>query len=319
MARMREAETQGPAWLVQAATIARAFYVEGQSKTEIADTLGLSRFKVARILDEARAMGLVEVRVRLPAQIDPELSRLVRQRFGLDRAIVSEHDNGSAASLREDLGRLAAGLLTELVKANDVLGLTCSRTVAATTNALRSLPSCDVVQLTGTLAGPDMDTGSVESVRRATAIGGGKAFPLYAPMVLPDSATARALYGESAIRRTVEQFDRVTVAMVSIGGWNAALSTVWETVTASDRAEVTHLDVAGEIGGRLFDRDGQKLSTAIDDRVMGATLAQLRRIPGVIGLAYDARRAVAVRAALSAGLVDTLVCDADLGRALLET
>ncbi|MGH3387180.1 MAG: sugar-binding transcriptional regulator [Nocardioidaceae bacterium] len=317
MARPREAESHGPAWLVQAGTIARRFYLDGRSKTEIADELGLSRFKVARILDDARDLGLVEVSIRLPTHIDPELSSAVQQAYGLRRAVVLERSDDPLASVRADLGRVAADLLSELATPADVLGLSCSRSVAATTASLRSLAPCRVVQLTGTLAGPDTEAGSVESVRRAASVGGGQAFPLYAPMILPDAATAAALAGDPAIAQAVRQFGGVSIAMVAIGAWGPDLSTVWQTVGAAERRDLQRAGVVGEIGARAFDVAGNAVASSLDDRVLGITLDQLRAIPEVVGLAFHADRAAAVRATLNGGLVDSLVCDADLGRALV--
>lgn len=315
MSRSREAATPGPAWLVQAALIARRFHLEGRSKTQIADETGLSRFKVARILDEARELGLVEVTVRLPARIDANLSVQVQERFGLRRAIVVET---SATTRYEDLGRVCADLLAEVVGPEDVLGLTCSRSVAATTQALDSLAPCEVVQLSGTLAGPNLEAGSVESVRRAAEVGGGQAYPIYAPMVLPDAATKTSLSGQSAIRQAVSQVGRVTVATVAIGAWQSDLSTVYSDLDDGERAAVTAAGVVGEIAARFFDEHGEPVSTVIDDRVLSVTLEQLRGIPEVIGLAHDVRKATAVRAALRTGLVDSLVCDEGVGRELLR-
>jgi DNA-binding transcriptional regulator LsrR (DeoR family) len=319
MARGRTAQTPGPAWQVQAALVARRFYLEGRSKVEIAEELGLSRFKVARILEEAHEVGLVELRVHLPSPIDPELSTTLAERLGLRRAIVIRRSTDAPApSVREELGLVAADLLEEVVGQDAVLGLSCSRTVAATTAALQSLPPCPIVQLTGTLAGPDMEAGSVESVRRATRVGGGQGFPIYAPMVLPDPATAKALSGEPGIRQAVARFPDVTVALVAVGAWEAELSTVWEQVPETERRAATRLGAVGEIGARLFDASGAAVSSPVDERVLGATLDQLREVPEVIGLAHGRGRTAAVHAAVTGGLVDTLVCDSDLARGLLE-
>jgi DNA-binding transcriptional regulator LsrR (DeoR family) len=45
--------TGRPAQLILMASVARRYYLEGKSKTEIAEELGLSRFKVARLLVRA--------------------------------------------------------------------------------------------------------------------------------------------------------------------------------------------------------------------------------------------------------------------------
>src|SRR5437764_11327926 len=72
------------------ATVARRFYVQGRSKLEIADEFGVSRFKVARMLDTAMESGLVRVEFSLPAPIDLALSDEIRAAYRLDHALVLE-------------------------------------------------------------------------------------------------------------------------------------------------------------------------------------------------------------------------------------
>src|SRR6202022_4036690 len=115
MVKVDRSERQRPAELVRAAAVARRFYLDGRSKIQIADEFGLSRFKVARILDEARANGLVRVEITLPAEIDSELSEALRLAYRLRHAIVVSTPDRPEGSLRAHLGRVAADLLTELV------------------------------------------------------------------------------------------------------------------------------------------------------------------------------------------------------------
>lgn len=314
--RNRLADSHGPAWLVQAAVIARQFFIDGRSKKEIADDLGLSRFQVARILDEARDLGLVEVTVRLPALIDAEASTDLRRHLGITRTIVVRHDD-PYEPVRSSIGRIGADLLTELVTAEDTLGLSCSRSVFTATEMLGRLPACRVVQLTGTLASGMPGGGSVESVRNAVAAGAGEAFAVYAPMLVPDEATARSLMSKPAIAEAFAQIGSVTTAMVAFGGWGPGASTIWDELSAEDRELATTLGAVGEVGGRIFDDRGRQLESNVDGRVIGMTLEQLRRIDHVVGLAHHADRAAAVRAAARGGLLDTLVCDDALARALL--
>jgi DNA-binding transcriptional regulator LsrR (DeoR family) len=308
---------RGPAWLVRATRIARRFYIDGASKTEIAEETGLSRFQVARILKEAQALGLVEVTVRLRTDLDPDLSARLSDRYRPVQAVVVTCADGSVDARREAVARAAADLLSEVLTEEDVLGLTCSHTVAVATQALSRLARCRVVQLSGTLAGPDIEAGSVESVRRAAQVGGGKAFPIYAPMLLPDAGTVCALTKQPAIRRVVEEFGAVSVAMVAIGACAPGLSTVLDRAEASERTELSWGGAVGEIAGRFFDASGAAVAGALDGRVLAIGLDRLRAIPSVIGVAHDAGRGLAVRAALAGGLVNFLVCDDALARALL--
>lgn len=316
--------------MVQAAQIARLFYLEGRSKVEIADELGLSRFKVARILEESRELGVVQVSIRLPAAIDADRSTDLQRHLGglrcialADDAVAGTAGGASEAERRRTaLGQVVADLLAEIVDDDAVLGLTCSRTVSATTDALTRLARCTAVQLTGTLAGGEDEpgatrTGSVESVRRAAEVGGGRALPIYAPMLLPDPATAAGLRTEASVRRALAAADDVTVAVVAVGGWVAGSSTVWAAATDDERVRAEADGVVGEIGGVLFDDAGRPVATALRERVLGISGEQLRGVPEVVATAYGADRAPAVRAAVAGGLVTTLVCDDGLAAALL--
>lgn len=314
------AVTRGPAWMVQAAEIAKLFYVDGLSKTDIARAVGLSRFKVARIIQESLERGLVEVRIHSPTSVETELSTALAKAYGLRRAIVVTGPSRVEAGgpVHEHLCRLAAELLEELVTDEDVLGLSCSRNVTATVDMLSTLASSEVLQLTGTLNETVGAPGSVESVRRAAAVGGGPVLPIYAPMLLPDAAVARSLAADPEIRSTLDRIPDVTIALVSVGAWLEDGSSVWRSVDEKDRCAGSAAGAVGEIGARLFDAHGRPVRTEMDERVLGMTLEQLRAVPEVVALGLGAQRVEAVRAALVGKLVTTLVCESDLAHALLE-
>src|SRR6185312_13585809 len=69
--------------------VARQFYLEGVSKVDIADQLGISRFRVARLLDSARDAGMVRIEIGLPGgSLDAGLSAELCSAFGLKHAFV---------------------------------------------------------------------------------------------------------------------------------------------------------------------------------------------------------------------------------------
>ncbi len=57
----------GPDELVRISHVARRHYLDGKTKIEIADELGVSRFKIARMLEDALAQGLVKITIEAPA------------------------------------------------------------------------------------------------------------------------------------------------------------------------------------------------------------------------------------------------------------
>ncbi|CAM5297480.1 transcriptional regulator [Streptomyces abikoensis] len=307
----RSATPMGPAELVQAAAMARRFYLEGKSKIQIAEEFGVSRFKVARVLETALERDLVRIEIRVPAELDAERSDALRARYGLRHAVVVESpaDAADDAPDPENLGEVAADLLGELVHEGDVLGLAWGRSTIHMAAALHRLPPCTVVQLTGVYDAGTAERGSVEAVRRAAQVSGGEAHPIYAPMLLPDPATAAALRGQTGIARAFDYFDKVTVAAVSIGSWAPGISTVYDMLTEEERAHYASLGAAAEMSAHLFDAEGRRIGRDLGERCITVEADRLRRIPEVVAIAGGRRKAAAIGAVLRSGLVTSLVTD----------
>jgi len=308
----------GPAQLVLTASIARRYYLDGKSKLDIAEEFNLSRFKVARLLEAARASGMVHVEIRHPGNVDVDLSGRLQEAFGLRHAIVVDTLDDDAALLREQIGRAAADLLAEIVTPDDVLGLGWARSLLAMSAAITSLPACDVVQLTGALSRPDVDASSIELVRDVARVGGGQAYFFYAPMIVPDATTAGVLLRQPDVARALDQAAAVTKAVVGLGSWDPPYSTVWDAITPEERSELGELGVVADVSGVLLGADGHPVRASLTDRLIGIDAAGLLKIPEVIALVYADEKAAAVRAAVRGGYVTGLVTHTSLARAILE-
>ena len=274
----------GPAELVLTAAVARRHYLHHRSKVEIAEELGISRFKVARMLDAAREMGLVRIEIVRQGTLDLDLS---------------------------------AHVLQEVVTARDVIGLPWSRTVHAVVGALESLPPVEVVQLTGAIVLPDFDSSAVDIVRRASRLADGTSRVFYAPFVLDDAASAEALRRQPPVAEGLARASSVTIAVVGIGAWAPGESTIHDLLGAEERDELAQAGVVGELAGVFFDRQGRVCRPAVTARLITISEAGLRGIREVIAVVSGAAKQEAVRAALQGDLVQGLVTDSELAQALL--
>ncbi len=314
---------KGPAELVLAASIARRHYVDGRTKIEIADEFKLSRFKVARLLEAARAQGLVRIEIGHAGTIDVDTSGRLADRFGLRHAIVVDTPDNDLMSLRANLGKAAADLLAEIVTPIDVVGLAWARSVQAMVAELKRLPPVPVVQLTGALSS-SYDTSSsisgdssVDIVRKFARISGGPAYLFFAPFLVPDPATARALRKQPELARAFDRIPSVTIAIVGIGRWAPGLSTLHDAATEREQARLRREGVCAEVAGVFLTDGGRVLQTALNDRMIGITGAQLRKVKQLIAIPYEVSKAPAVRAALLSGMIDTLVTHVSMAEALL--
>ena len=308
----------GPAQVVLTASIARRYYLDGRSKVEIAEEFGISRFKVARLIDVARTSGLVRIEIRAEGEIDVDLSARLRDRFGLLHSIVVDTPEHDAQALREHVARAAAQLLAEIITPRDVLGLAWARSVSAMARALPRLPGTPVVQLTGALSLSDRHDTSVDVVRDVAAASGGVAHCFYSPLTVADAGTARALRQQPDVARAFAQLPLVTKAVAGVGRWEAGQSTLYDAATEQDRAALRDLGVVADISGVFVAADGRPVQTELADRMIAISAEQVRAIPEVVVVPYGVRKAPAVRAALRSDLVEGIVTHTGLARAVLD-
>jgi DNA-binding transcriptional regulator LsrR (DeoR family) len=308
----------GPAQLVLTASVARRYYLDGKSKIEIADEFQLSRFKVARLLEAARATGLVRIEIGRPGVLDVTLSAELREAYHLVHAIVVDTVEDDALALRRQVGEAGAELLSEIVTSDDVLGLGWARSLMAMRGSLTRLASCPVVQLTGALSRPDVDDSSIELVRDLARISNGPAYRFYAPMIVHDAPTAAALRRQPEVARAISHFSSVTKAVVAVGGWDPPASTVYDALPPAERTAVLRLGVHADVSGVLLDADGEPVDAPLTDRMICIDAGQLRRIPEVVALAYGPEKASATRAAIRGGFVNGVVTHTSMAKALLS-
>lgn len=310
--------TQGPAELVLMATVARHHYLQGRSKVQIADDLGLSRFKVARLLDAARECGLVRIEIGQADGLDLDLSARLQERYELTHSAVLAPREAPAVELQAALGSTAARLLTEILQPSDVLGLPWSRSVLAMVEHLSALPPVDVVQMTGAMELPGFDASAVDIVRRAARVSGGTASIFHAPFALDDPQSADALRRQATVSRGLAAVGRVTHAVVGVGSWAPGLSTIHDVATEEERRAATGAGVVGEVAGVLFDVEGGPVGGDLSRRLVTLSAEQLGAVPDVVAIVAGQGKVEAIRAALRGGLVNGLVTDAALATALLD-
>src|SRR5690606_12931709 len=71
-----------------AVRVAELYYDENKSQDEIGGLLGITRWKVGRLLQQAREQGIVSIEIVHPRARRLGVERQLRDRFGLADAIV---------------------------------------------------------------------------------------------------------------------------------------------------------------------------------------------------------------------------------------
>lgn len=298
--------------------VARLFFDRQMTKVEIAAHLGISRFRVARLLDAAIEDGLVRIEFRdVPAE-DRELAAAMEQRFGLDLCAVATEADGAVA-------RLAAAVLDGLIGPREVIGVAWGATLAAVAREItpRRDPAIEVVQLAGSSSrlDPGSEPGAVS--RTLAERLGATHHAIYAPAFVADRRVRAALVAQPEVADAFARFGRLTLAVVGIGamptdGTAASSSLIRSGILGP--TEIRDLVAAGAVGDLVVhpvDAHGRFVAPQLTRRAIAIDVDELRAVRRVVAVAAGPAKATAIRGALATGIVRVLVTDALTARAVV--
>lgn len=298
-----------PIEALRAAAVARRYYLEGRTKSQIAEEFSISRFKVARLIDWALQVGIARVEIATPATFDADLGRELERRFRLDSVLVLAGNEVPPNAVPAHLGASVAMATAEVLTAGDVFGVGWGRTIEATASVLPALPSCPVVQLIGATSPRPIGVNSSDIVRRIAGKCGGPIYQLPSPFIVTEAVIAEALRQEPLIASTLAMYPSVSRALLGIGSWRPAESGYITALSRADRDWCRHQGVVADFCALLLDSDGVPV-TGLEDRTIAMSAAQLRTVPTVIAAAGGRAKARAILAVLRSGMASVLVTDA---------
>ena len=304
------------------AEVAQLYYLEDFTQERIARRFGFSRSNVSRMLKEARASGLVEIRIRSPLRAADGVGRELGSRLGLRECLVLA-SSGPAASegVSGDLGAFGARYLRENVVDGDVVGVGWSSAVhdVISSGNLLEKSGVTVVQLIGSLGGfvADLDGASIiESFAQAL---GARQYFLQAPIIVADAAVRDGLLRDRHIARTLELAGRADVTIVGVGTIDRNSGQYRAGyLDDEDLGYIGGRGAIGEICGSYYSRDGSRVPLEMEGRTIGLGFEEMKRAPTRVAMGWGASKALANIGAARSGLVNVLITDEGTAREMLD-
>ena len=293
-------------------TVAKLHYEADMSQVDIARRLGVSTATISRLLQRARAEGIVRIEVLDLATPEGITTQLVEALGLRDAAVIETPAAGALAALAAPLGALLkqAGLT-----AGSVVAIGWGRAIREVIQAgLPRIPGVLTVAATGGMQQQAAHFQINEFVRLAAEELGGTPHFIHAPY-LPSSELREVFLGDAAIRDSVALWDRTDVAIVGIGLPHAINPPEASAATLSEQA-LFH--AAGDVIRHYFDAEGTLIPWEGEGRMIAMSPAQLRAVPLVIGVAASPEKAMAIIGAVRARLINALVTDTKTAQAILE-
>lgn len=309
-----------------AITVARLYYYQQMTTTDIARELGLSRSKVSRLLSFARDNGLVEIRIHDPREHPGQLESLLKQRFGLQRAqVVSVPESAGELEWLQRVASHAAAYLNTVVASNMVIGLAWGNTVNAIVERLtpKATVNVDVVQLNGSGTTQSMSNAfSSNIIMQFAANYDARPQPFPVPAFFEYPETKKALWRERSVRRLLEMQQRADIMLFSIGALSAAVPSQIHSGGYLEPQDVESLiadGVAGDIATVFFRADGSYRDIALNKRTSGPDLSLFRTARHSICVISGLSKIDAIRAALRGRFANELIIDEPTARLLASS
>lgn len=296
------------------ATIARRFYFEDVSKSELAKTFGMSRFKIARLLEQAREEGIVTIEINEGDDYKTALSEGLANHLQLHECIVVRAGDTDEQN-RGLLARAAAAHITSQVQQGDVLGFSWGRTLVEIGARLEELPPSTILQLTGTV-GNDFAQSPVEVIRRIAGRSNVKTMAIFSPLFAASEGTARSFRSDPTIQRAMALYADLTLAVLSIGSWDPPITQLFAILSEEDRDELARAGAKAEMAGIFMREDGSLIDAALAKRRISVSVPELLATPRVLAVAGSAEKVGAIAAVARSGLITSLVTDDKTAAAL---
>ncbi len=287
------------------------YYMEDNTQAQIAEVMGVSRAKVIRLLEEARAQGIVQFSFRKNDSQRVSAEQLLIDRFGLKDAFVIPTPLDSSA-INQSIAQGAAHYVSDHLREDGYLNIGYGDTVSRMLGVLAKNreESLNVVSLTG---GVSYYLPTVGTTAYSMHL-----FLTPSPLVVSSRQVRDALLDEKSLQDVSTMTEYADMSVVGIGAAVEGATVLRNGIL--NEGELTVLKMQGAVGDVLnhfMDKDGNLIQTEIEDRVISTDLDKLRQLKNVVGVAGGKDKVAAIKAVLNGGYLNVLITDSDTAAELL--
>ena len=300
--------------------VAKLYYEDDLTQSEIAGQLGYSRVKVNRTLKRARELGIVRISVEVPEDQNFDLEHALLERYGLRDAVVTPSlEDEEAQYLALSAG--ATSWLNEHLGPGLRIGLGLGRTISHLPLTFQPDKKGDYTftEVVGAASDHSRGLEAYNITSRMAEIANSKAEFFYAPTYVSDPELKEKLLQEPSIAKALERARSCDMVLQSVGpADDTATLYVHGYLSKAELNSIMEANAVGDALGRFFNAEGQHVPTLCDDRIIGPTLDDLRSLPWSVAIAGGSAKVPVIDAALKGQIFNVLVTDEQTARALLN-
>lgn len=299
--------------------VAQLYYEQGLTQAEIAARVHVTRWKVGRLLEEARQTGIVRIEIVHPRARCHLEEEALRHRFGLEDAVVVPAVE-SPEGRRRQVAAAAAEYLADIRPQPRNLAVSWGQTLD---DLVEQIPpgwtrGVVVVQANGGLSRTGRSA-SASVVSELARQGVGTAVHLPAPAIVETAQLGAALSADAAIRRVLDLARGADAVVFSLGALTpSSVLVATGYLSTRDVESLRRRGAVGDVFARFVNADGEPVDPDLERRTIGLSLEDLRRSKASIAVAAGDEKVAVARAALHSGLCRVLVTDQRVARSVLD-
>jgi len=306
------------------ARAAHMYYEGGIRQTDIAAQLQLSQATVSRLLRRAVQGGVVRFSINVPKGIYLELENRMCAKYGIKEVIIADCMEDSDEASTAAIASAGAFWLENALAENEVIGISSwSSTLQRLVEHLHPFKhkrASRVVQLLGGMGFAQAQLKATEMAVALAHITGAKAELLAAPCITSSRDSRAILLDDEQTHKTLSGFCDISLALVGIGSVLPSRNLVssGNSFSEPELSQLAQLGAVGDILLRFYRSDGQPVQSHVDERVIGMTLEDLKKVNRVVGLAGGQHKTAAIAGALRGKLLTTLITDCHSAQRLVD-
>jgi DNA-binding transcriptional regulator LsrR (DeoR family) len=292
------------------------YYKENLTQNEIAILLDISRTKVVRLLEKARAEGIVQFQIKGHERNCLSVEKEFKDMFAIRDAFIVPVPF-APNELSDSLAKAAAQYLQNKLQPNDIVGLGWGKAVSRTIDflSLESNSNISVVTLTGGvnyyLHNRQSQDGGMEKFQEIHVIP--------APFLASTEQMADIFLMEPSIKEILDLAKLSKYNVVGIGGvYPDATIIQEEKMTINELTFIKQQQAVGDILGQFYDKHGRVLELPHHNRLIGTPLSTLKGLNHVIAVAGGDKKVEAIYGALKGSYIHTMITDEATAAALIN-
>lgn len=307
------------------------YYKDELSQEEIGKKLNISRTTVSRALTRAKAEGYVKIVINYPSESPIDLEKAIEKKYGMKEVIVAMTKDEYLSDYL--VPSLACEYLLRILRNNMTVGVTWGRTMRRVVDNFNAENYSKKVSAKGIITVPFLGSTTISSTKdeefrqtysniiatKLAELVKGMSFHMPAPTLVSNCHVKEIIENEPEVKGVLDRAKKCDIALLGIGALSKQSSFAAVEFTAEEKIEYyKKMGGVGEIVCRIYDTNGNTLKTELNDKAIGISLADIKKIPTKVGIAYGLNKISAIKGALKGQLINVLITDSFTAKVLAE-